>query len=259
MLAIGGGGEAGDTHVQADRGPGRFKGSSGYVGTRQDQHPAAPFLANLDRLDPALDLAVDGSLHVADPLQVHPGGLGPPAAAITVLGPCDAVEPVRRLEPRIAGRLAGAHPPEEAGEGPIQAAQGRLLGRKRPRRHIRSDRPDLLELCRLVPIGDTGSSQPPGVLSLLQGRVVQLPVRGQALSQGDMLAGGRPQPKRVRPPHTVPHCGSMRGRATTQKRVSVMTERTYPAGMTPTAVHPRPAAQDPTSLTANVASPLGAI
>ena len=201
MLAVGGGGEADDPDIDTDRGPGGFKGPGGHLVTGQDQHPAAPFAANLDRLDPALDLAVDGDLHVPDPLQVHPARVGLPTAAITVLGPFDTVEPVRRLEPRVAGRLAGLDPPEEPGERPVQPAQRRLLGREGPRRHIRPDLPDVLELSRLVPVGDTGSPQPPGVPSFLQGGVVQLAVGCQTLPQGDLLACGGPQPELVGPSH----------------------------------------------------------
>ena len=140
-----------------DCGLGGLQGPGRHLVTGQDQHPAAPFAADLDGLDPALDLAVDGDLHVSDPLQVDPAGVGLPAAAVAVLGPFHAVEAVRRLEPRIAGRLAGLDPPEEPGEGPVQTAQRRLLGRERPRRHIRPDLPDLLELSRLLPVGDSES------------------------------------------------------------------------------------------------------
>jgi hypothetical protein len=148
--------------------------------------------ANLDGLDPTLDLAVDGDLHLSDPLQVDPAGVGPPTAAVAVLGPFDTVEPMRWLEPRVAGRLASLHPTEEPGERPVQTAQRRLLGRERPRRHIGPDFPDLLELSRLILIGDAGLPQPPCVPSFLQGGVVQLTVRRQALAQGEMLASGGP-------------------------------------------------------------------
>src|SRR5215207_3716417 len=177
LSAVGGGGEAGDPDVDADRGPVWFKGAGGHLGIGQDQHPAAPFAANLDRLDPTLDLAVDGDLHVPDPLQIDPTGVGLPTAAVTVPGPLDTVEPARRPEPWIAGRLARSCPPEEPGEGPVQTAQRRLLGRKRPRRHIRPDLPNLLELRRLVPVEDSGVLQPPRVPSFLQPGVVQLTVR----------------------------------------------------------------------------------
>ena len=158
VFAIGSGGEAGDPDVDADRGPGGLQGPRRHLVTGQDQHPPAPFAADLDGLDPAVDLAVDGDLSLPDPLQIDPADLGLPAAAVAVLGPFDTVEAVRRLEPRIAGRLPGSDSPVEAGEGPVQTAQGRLLGRERPRRDIRSDRADVFELGRLVPVRDAASS-----------------------------------------------------------------------------------------------------
>jgi hypothetical protein len=128
--------------------------------------------ANLDGLDPAVDLAMHAGLHVPDPLEVDPVAVGLPTTAITVDGPFDTVEPVRWLEPRIAGRLAGSHPSEEAGEGPVQAAQRRLLRRERPHRHIRPDLADVFELGRLIPVRDAASPQPPRVPSFLQSCVV---------------------------------------------------------------------------------------
>jgi hypothetical protein len=202
MFAIGGGGEAGDPQVDTDRGSGRFEGPGGHLVAGQDQHPAAPLMANLDGLDPAFHSAVDADLYLSDSLQVHPAGVRLPTAAITVLGPFDTVEPVRWLEPGVARRLASVDPPEEAGERPAQPAQRRLLGRERPHRHIRPDRPDLLELRRLLRVGDAGPSQPPGVSSFLEGGVVQLAVRCQALPQGDMLASGGSKPEFVGPPQT---------------------------------------------------------
>jgi hypothetical protein len=87
MFAIGGGGEAGDPQVDTDRGSGRFEGPGGHLVAGQDQHPAAPLMANLDGLDPAFHSAVDADLYLSDSLQVHPAGVRLPTAAITVLGP----------------------------------------------------------------------------------------------------------------------------------------------------------------------------
>jgi hypothetical protein len=157
--------------------------------------------ANLDGLDPALDLAMEGSLDVPNTLQVDPAAVGLPTAAVTVGGPLNAIEAVCSLEPRVAGRLAGLHPSVEPGERPVQTAKRRLLGRERPHRHVRPDLPDLFELGRLVPIGDTGSPQPPRIPSFLQGGVVQLAVRRQALPQGDVLASRGTQPELVGPSH----------------------------------------------------------
>jgi hypothetical protein len=194
MLAVRGGGETGDPRIDAGRGLGGPQGPGRHLVTGQHQHPSAPFPADLDGLDLAFDRAV------ADPLQA---GIGPPTAAIPILGPLDTVEPVRWLEPRVAGRLAGFHPPEGSGEGPVEPTQRRLLGGERPHCRIRPDPPDLLQLGRLIRVGDTGSSQPPRVPSLLQGGVVQLTVGGQASAQGEMLTGGRPHPELVGPPHTT--------------------------------------------------------
>jgi hypothetical protein len=235
MLAVGGGGEAGDPDIDTDRGPGGFQEPGGNLVTGKDQHPAAALAANLDGLNSALDPAMHRDPHVTDPLQVHPAGVGLPSAAITILGPFDAFESVRRLEPRVAGRLADVHPPEEPGEGPVQSAQGCLLGRERPHRHIR---PDLLELGRLIPIGDTDSPQPPCVASFLEGGIVQFVVRRQALPQGDVLAGGGSQPEPIRPPHSASHRRGMHRRAAAQKRASAIIEQIYSVGATCTAVRP---------------------
>jgi hypothetical protein len=259
MLALGGGGEADDTNIDTDRCSGRFERPGRHLVTGQDQHPAAPLAANLDGLDPTLDLAVDGDLHLSDPLQIHPAAVGPPPAAVTVGGPLNAIEPVGSLEPRVAGCLASLHPTEEPGERSVQPAQRRLLGRERPYRHVRPDLPDLSELGRLVPIGDTGSPQPPRIPSFLQGGVVQLAVRRQALPQGDVLASGGTQPKLVGPPHTAPHYRLLRQRATAQKRTSALTVRSYTADTTSTAVSPQPTAHLPTSPTSNNTTPLGAM
>src|SRR4029453_8836739 len=108
--------------------------------------PASPVAANLDGLDPALDLAMEGGLDVPNALQVHSAAVGLPTAAIPVPRPFDAVEAVCSLEPGVAGRLAGLPPPEEPRARPVQPAQRRLLGRERPHRHVRPDLPDLFEL-----------------------------------------------------------------------------------------------------------------
>jgi methylated-DNA-[protein]-cysteine S-methyltransferase len=73
--------------------------------TRQDQHPAAALTFDLDRLYPALDLAMRCDLHVPDALQIHAVALCVPAGAITVLGPLHTVKPRRPLEPRKTGSL----------------------------------------------------------------------------------------------------------------------------------------------------------
>jgi hypothetical protein len=238
MSAVGGGGEASDPEIDTDCRPGGRQGPHRHLVARQDEHPPAPLAANLNGLDPALDPAVGGDPHVPDSLQIHLAGVGLPSAAITVAGPFDTVEPMRWLEPRIAGRLADFHPPVERGERPVQAAQRRLLGRERPHRRIGADLPDLFELSRLVPIRDAGSPHLPGVPSFLQSCVVQLAVRGQALPQGDMLTRGRPQPEHISSLHSGPHRHSMRRRTTARRRASVMTRRSYGAGMTLTATPP---------------------
>src|SRR5215218_1361695 len=192
------------------------------------------------------------------------------------LGPFHAVEPVRWLEPRVAGCLAGLDPPEEPGERPVQPAQRRLLGREGPHRHIRPDLPDLFELRRLVPVRHTGSPQPPGVPSFLQRGVVQLSMGRHASLQGGMLASGGPQPKPVGPSHAASHPlhgGAISARASThtrgnpsgmtppadqQKRASAMTQGVYPSGVTRTATL-RPMARAPISLTTQAAQCLGAM
>ena len=230
-LAVASGGEAGDPDVDPDRGLSGFQGPGGHLVTRQDQHPAAPFAANLNGLDPAFDLAVDGDLHLPDPLQVDLAGVGMPAAAVTVLGPFHPVEPLRRPEPRVARRLTGLDTPEERGEGPVQTAQGRLLRRERPHRHIRSDLPDLLQLSRLVSVADSSLAQPPRIPSLLQRGVIQLAMRCQASAQGDMLASGRPQPKLVGPPHSAPRTScnpsGLQAPAEQHRSAAAMIRRSY--------------------------------
>jgi hypothetical protein len=203
MLAGRGGGEAGDPHVDTGSLSGWLQGPSRHVVAGQHQHPPPPFTAHLNRLEPALRPAVHGDLHVPDALQVDAAGLGVPPAAVTVFGPLHRIEPVSRLESRVAGRVAGLDPPEERGERPVQAPQRRLLGRERPHSDIGSDLADILELSRLVPVGDALSVQTPGVMAFLEGSVVQLPVRRQAPSQSHMLAGGGPHPELVGPSHAT--------------------------------------------------------
>jgi hypothetical protein len=250
VLAVGGCGEAGDPNIDTDRSPGGHQGPGGDTVAGQDKHPAAPFATNLDGLDPPLDPAMDGDLHLPDPLQVHPSGIGQPSTAVTVLRPGNTVEPVRRLEPRVARRLAHLHPPKEGSEGPVQAAQGRLLGRERPQRNIRPEPSDLFELGRLVPIGDTDSPTPPRVASFLQGSVVQLAVRRHTLAQGDMLTSGGAQPELIGPSHA----------ASDPKWTSTIAKRPYPRGMTRRAAILGPTDQAPEPLTIQaVTSLLGGV
>jgi hypothetical protein len=80
---------------------------------------------------------------------------GIPPAAVPVLGEVDRVEPVDTPETRIPGCPAGLDPTEERRERFVQPAQGGLLRGERPvALTLRIERPDLLELGRLLPVLD---------------------------------------------------------------------------------------------------------
>jgi hypothetical protein len=124
--------------------------------------------------------------------------------SVTIFRPLHAVEPARTFKPRIArldtglGRL---DPPEKPGERPIQPAQGGLLTRKRPHLHIRAHRPNLGQLRRLIPVVNTGLARRPRIPTLLQRRVIKLPVGFHTRRQRDVLARRGPHPKHTRPSH----------------------------------------------------------
>jgi hypothetical protein len=101
---------------------------------------------DLDRLHPALDLAVLVDLDLADALQIHPPLLWQPAGAVTIFGPLHTGEPGRALEPRKTRLLTSFDAAGEPLKGLVQPAQRGLLTRKRPHCVIRSHRPDLGQL-----------------------------------------------------------------------------------------------------------------
>ena len=149
---------------------------------------------------------------LADTLQIHPPLLGQPAGAVAVPGPLHTVKPGHTLKPRIPRCLPRLHPTEEPSERLVQAAQRGLLTGERPHRHIRTHRPDLSQLRRLIPVADAGLAVRPRITALLQRGVVQLAVGFHTRRQGDVLTCGRAQPKHVPASHdaiTASHWCSM--------------------------------------------------
>ena len=199
--AVGRGYKTGDPDVETNLPVGRGHWVCGYVVTGQDQHPMSSLAADLDRLDPPQHFPVRADLDLADPLQVHPRGLGVPAGAVTVFGPHHTVKPIRTLESRIPRCRTGSHSAKIPIEGPVQSAKGGLLAGERPHRRVGALTPNVLELRRLTCVGDTGPAVPPGIPALLQRRVVQLPMRLEACLQRDVLTRSRSQPKFVGAPH----------------------------------------------------------
>ena len=153
-------------------------------------------------------------LDLPDALQIHPPLLGQPAGAIAVFGPLHRVKPGLAFEPRIPrldARFGGLHSTEEPSKRLIEPAQRGLLTGERPHRHIRTHRPDLSQLRRLIPVIDAGLAVRPRIPPLLQRGVVELAVRLHTRRQQDVLARSRSQPEHIRPPHdaTASHWCSM--------------------------------------------------
>jgi hypothetical protein len=199
--AVRGGGETGNTQIDADLTIGCRERSAGDIVAGQDQHPALAFAADLNCLYPADRLAMRADFDLPYALQVHTAPVRMPAGAIPILGPDDTVKAADTLVSGISRLSATFHPAEEPVEGSIQSAQRSLLTRERPHRQIWAYRPDLAQLRRLVAIANMSSGLPPSVSAFLQRSVVQLPVPLHTPVQGDVLTGSRPHPELVRAPH----------------------------------------------------------
>ena len=108
----------------------------------------------------------------------------------------DAVEPAARLETGIPhGARAGAGTPEEALERLVHAPQRAPLDGDRHRRHLRQVPTADCQRLRLVDIRNRTACQPPGIVPLLQGGVVQLPlVLQDPLQQTPVLPCPRQEP-----------------------------------------------------------------
>jgi hypothetical protein len=202
VLTLGGREEARHPDVNADDRTGWFKGFRWHAVTRQNEIPMTAFTLDLHGLHATFDFAVLSHLHVTNPLEVDPTGLGHPLRAVAVIGPEHRVKAVGGLEPRIARRLARLDSSKEGLEGPVERAQGGLLGRERPRGlvgHVVSNRRQLGRLESVVDrsfgsrsreeVGGAPNDAFVGVASFLQGDVVQRAVGVEALSEGDVLFG----------------------------------------------------------------------
>src|ERR1017187_3062641 len=93
-------------------------------------------------------------LHLADPLEVHAGGLGMPPAAVTVFWPFHRAEAMRRLEAGVPRSAARLHPPEERLERLVEPPQRGLLAGERPDPNIGTPRADPAELGGLAHVAD---------------------------------------------------------------------------------------------------------
>ncbi|MDT7793397.1 MAG: hypothetical protein QOD59_2833 [Mycobacterium sp.] len=201
VCAIGRGGETGNAQVDASLLTCRRRWVHGYVITGQDQHPAAAFTADLDRLDPAHYRPMRRDLDLPNALQIYAAGFGVPARAVSVFGPLHTVEPTLGLEPWKPWCLSRLDPTEERVECPVQATQCGLLAGVRPPRNIRTCGTDVGELGGLVRVANLGLTSRPSVPALLERSVVQLPMQLRATRQRHVLTCGRTQSKLIRPPH----------------------------------------------------------
>ncbi len=192
VLAVRGGQQPGHPQVQADHRPGRRQRHRRHLVTRQDQNPAFAFPLDAEGLHPALHRPVGMDLHLADALQVDALLLGVPAAAVPIGGPDHGVEPAPAFEAGIARLLAGLDPPVERLEGLVEAAQGGLLGGKRPAALPGRIGPaDGFQFGGLVGIANGAIAHLPGGAAVLQGAVVQLPVVVEhGRHRPGLLAGG---------------------------------------------------------------------
>lgn len=197
LVAVAVGQEAGDSHVDPDDRTRSRQRVSGYLVTGQDEEPTAPLPLDLHRLDPALDFPVGGDFHVPDALEVDAGVFAVPLAGVAMGGPDNGVEPVGRFEPRVPRGLAGFDPSEECLHGPVEFAEGCLFGSGAPAGNVGSDRSDERQVSGLIFELDPNPCLSPRLPPLLEGSVVQLPMRVEAIVQGYMLTAGRPHPELV--------------------------------------------------------------
>src|SRR5690606_13308687 len=132
-------------------------------------------------------------------------GLGVPPAAVAILRPFHGVEPAAPFEARVAGGASGLDSVEERGERLVQAAQGGLLGGKRPAAlPCEVLAPDVFQVGGLVAVPDAYARSGVGGAAVLQSGVVELPVVFQARRQRHRLLDGGAQQELERPAHTPP-------------------------------------------------------
>ena len=201
VYSVGGGCETSDSQIDSDLPPSAWQRINWDVVARQDQRPPPTLAADLNCLDQADDLSVRSDLHLPNPAQIHPVGVGMPTGAVAVFGPLHTVEPSAALKSRIPWCRTVFHTSKESVEGAIQSAQRGLLARKRPYRHVGTISPNVLELTGLGAVADGRAAMPPRILAFLQCRVVQLPMRFQTRRQCEMLAYRRSHPELVGSPH----------------------------------------------------------
>src|SRR5690606_23503874 len=232
VLAVAGGREVFDTHVDADGPAGCGKRRSGHVVAGQDDEPPVHLALDADRLHPALHRTMLVHADVADALQAHAdlgvvrGGV--PPAPVAVFREVDGVKVPFALEPWVSGFVAVADAAEERLERLIQPAQSRLLRRERPPAlSVRVCGSDVFELCGLVAVANAGLRRVRvGVAAFLQRSVVQVAVVGQHLPHRLLLLAGRAAKELVRATH-----GYARSRWVSMYRrtVSALTEPTEAA------------------------------
>jgi acyl-CoA dehydrogenase-like protein len=118
--------------------------------------------------------------------------------------------PMARLEKigaRVAGLVSGLDPPEQRGERLVQATQRRcLLAGERPAAlTFRVERPDVLQLRRLVPVADAGfRHMPVGGPAFLQRPVIERAVIPKHLRHCLRLLGRRAEEELIRAAHSAP-------------------------------------------------------
>ena len=140
------GGKTGNPYIDANDFPSGWQRIVGHFVTRQDQHPAPPLAAYLDRLNLAAHRAMHGHLNLANALQVDAVGVGMPAGTIAVFGPFRALETALGLESGNPGFAPAFTRRKKPSNARFRRRSVACSARKRPDRDIRAFRADIGEL-----------------------------------------------------------------------------------------------------------------
>jgi hypothetical protein len=164
-------------HLQPQINAGRGQGRGGYLSVgqlaRKHHMPAIGLALEGDCLDRALNWPMQLHLEKADMLEVDTCGVTVPLATIAEGRELDGIEAVAALEARIPRCLARLHPPEERLEGPVQAPQRCLAAREVGACQIGVGGALVLQMRRLLAVGDAPLLLLPSALALGKRLVVE--------------------------------------------------------------------------------------
>lgn len=186
-LAIGGDEERLESEVYADCGT--VSRSFGRLADIRDEDdvPLSTAVFDGDGLDLSLDRSMQLDLDMSDVLKVEPSVVLE-AASVAVGWELDEAEAVAALEAGVARLFTGLQPSEECVERTIQSAKRRLRAGKVRRGKARVGPARLLELARLLAVGDASPLRFVRVPAFSERRVVQASVgleyRGEGLGLG---------------------------------------------------------------------------